>query len=536
MSTRANVTAKLPIIVRAFSPGSGQRPSVRPPASRASGVPFAPRVVGRYLLCDVFAAGGMATLHLGRLMGPQGFSRTVAIKQLHPQYAHDPKFVAMFLDEARLASRVHHPNVVSPLDVISHPPDLFMVMDYVHGESLSRLLKRRPGEPVPPRIAAAIIGQVLLGLHAAHDAAGESGEPLELVHRDVSPHNIMVTKDGVAKVVDFGIAKAKARSQQTERGMLKGKLGYMSPEQINFETVDRRADVFAVGVVLWEMLTGRRLFDGDTPDVVLQNLMELPIPAPSSIVPVPPDLDHVVLSALGRSTEERFSNARAMAQALDYATPGASMLELAAWVDERAGDELAARAELVLDVEALRFDDFTQSGNLPFGSTPPPPSQAPAPEPPIPSTPPPVALAAPPKSRLSKKLVVLSALALLLGLSVWAWASYRPSPAVGGAGPSVVALPPTEARPEPAVQAPPAPSIETEAKLPEPSPLAEVAPSPPAAAVVSRPAARQAEPKADAAPPPSASARAVVKPAGDPCAVPYTVDKRGVKRFKEACF
>src|SRR5262249_55201836 len=157
--------------------------------------------------------------------------------QLHPHFAHDPKFVAMFLDEARLASRVHHPNVVSPLDVISNPPDLLMVMDYVHGEALSRLLKRSAGVPVPPRIAAAIVGQVLLGLHAAHVATGESGEPLELVHRDVSPHNILVTKDGVARVVDFGIAKAKARSQQTERGMLKGKLGYMSPEQVNNEAV-----------------------------------------------------------------------------------------------------------------------------------------------------------------------------------------------------------------------------------------------------------------------------------------------------------
>lgn len=513
MSSRANVTAKMPIIVRAQPPASGQRPSVQPPPARPSAVPFAPRVVGRYLLCDVFAAGGMATLHLGRLMGPEGFSRTVAIKQLHPQYAHDPKFVAMFLDEARLASRVHHPNVVSPLDVISHPPDLFMVMDYVHGEPLSRLLKQQAGQPVPPRIAAAIIGQVLLGLHAAHEATGESGEPLELVHRDVTPHNIMVTKDGVAKVVDFGIAKAKARSAQTERGMLKGKLGYMSPEQINQEAVDRRADVFAVGVVLWEMLTGRRLFDGDTPADVLQKLMEQPIAAPSSIVAaLPPAMDDVVMAALARSNAERFSNARAMAQALDYATAPASMLELAGWVEERAGEELAARAELVLDVEALRFDDFTRSHA--FAPTPPPPLAVQVVDPVPQQSMEPSALSVPepalPKSRWKQGLV-LPALALLCGALFLVWTrGQRAEPPPSAGEPSLVALPAPPQAVELAVQTQlAAPAV---ASAPEPAPSAAT------------PAHKPAAPKVSA------------KPSPGPCDVPYTVDKKGVKRFKEACF
>lgn len=522
MSNRSNVTAKLPIVVRALKAGSGERPSVRPPA-RTSAVPFAPRVVGRYLLCDVFAAGGMATLHLGRLMGPEGFSRTVAIKQLHPQYAHDPKFVAMFLDEARLASRVHHPNVVSPLDVISHPPDLFMVMDYVHGEALSRLLKRQAGEPVPPRIAAAIVGQVLLGLHAAHEATGESGEPLELVHRDVTPHNIMVTKDGVAKVVDFGIAKAKARSAQTERGMLKGKLGYMSPEQINQEAVDRRVDVFAIGVVLWEMLTGQRLFDGDNPGDVLQKLMERPIPPPNRIVPsLPADLNEVVMSALARSTDERFSNARAMAQALDYATPTASMLELAAWVEARAGEELSARAELVLDVEALRFDDFTRGHGF-AAPTPAPVVAQPVEAAPHESVEPSslsVREPSPRKSRLKKGLI-LPAVALLFGAVFLVWSrAHVVTPEPSAAGPSLVALPSPPKAVELAVQ----------------TQIAAPALEPPAAVEVTEPLApRRPAPSKPSAPPPSARA-VVTKPAPGPCDVPYTVDKHGVKRFKEACF
>ncbi len=527
MPTRSNVTAKLPIVARVETSRSGERASVRPSSRPPSRLPAAPRLVGRYLLCDVFAAGGMATLHLGRLMGPEGFSRTVAIKQLHPQFAHDPKFVAMFLDEARLASRVHHPNVVSPLDVISHPPDLFMVMDYVHGEPLSRLLTRRGREPLPPRICAAIIGQVLLGLHAAHDATGERGEPLELVHRDVSPHNIMVTKDGVAKVVDFGIAKAKARSQQTERGMLKGKLGYMSPEQINMELVDRRADVFAVGVVLWEMLTGQRLFDGESPKDVLHKLMEYPIPPPSSIVPaLPADLDHVVLAALARNTSERFENARAMAQALDYATPAASMLELAAWVEARAGDELAARAELVLDVESLSFDDFTRSGREPLSPAIAAELVLPVGEPALQEGVEPSSLSVrEPPVRIArwKKGMLLPVIALLCGTLFMVWTRARqvePSPSASAA--TVIALP----TPPSTVQ------LATQARIAAPNAIALDAAE--QSEVPSAPARRIASAKP--APAPSASAAPRAKPVAGPCDVPYTVDKHGVKRFKEACF
>jgi eukaryotic-like serine/threonine-protein kinase len=212
----------------------------------ASGV----RLVERYLLCDQIGFGGMATIHLARLLGPEGFSRTVAVKQLHPQFAQDPQFVAMFLDEARLAVRIRHGNVVSPLDIVATGAELFIVMDYVNGESLAALLRDAPF-PLEPAIASAIVVHVLLGLHAAHEATSERGESLGIVHRDVSPQNILVGQDGVARVLDFGIAKAAARSQTTEEGKLKGKIGYMAPEQLRLEAVDRRADLFTTGIVLW---------------------------------------------------------------------------------------------------------------------------------------------------------------------------------------------------------------------------------------------------------------------------------------------
>jgi serine/threonine protein kinase len=216
-------------------------------------------IIGRYALSEEIAHGGMATVHIGRLRGSAGFARTVAIKRPHPQYARDPEFVAMFVDEARLAARIHHPNVVSTLDVVAREGELFLVMEYVQGESLSRLvhLARQRRERVPEPMVASIVAGVLHGLHAAHEARGEGGELLGLVHRDVSPQNVLVGTDGVARVLDFGVAKAAGRIHTTRNGELKGKLAYMSPEQLCGE-VTRMTDVYAAGVVLWEALAGAR--------------------------------------------------------------------------------------------------------------------------------------------------------------------------------------------------------------------------------------------------------------------------------------
>src|SRR6478736_1694730 len=177
------------------------------------------RVAGRYALYGEIAAGGMATVHIGRLLGPVGFARTVAIKRLHPHYAKDPEFVSMFLDEARLAARIRHPNVVPTLDVVALDGELFLVMEYVQGESFARLVReaRRARLDVPPEVISAIVVGALNGLHAAHEATSERGEPLNIVHRDVTPQNILVGSDGVARLLDFGVAKAAGSLHATTR-------------------------------------------------------------------------------------------------------------------------------------------------------------------------------------------------------------------------------------------------------------------------------------------------------------------------------
>ncbi|MCW5837256.1 MAG: serine/threonine protein kinase, partial [Labilithrix sp.] len=226
--------------------------------------------VGRYALGAPIARGGMATLHLGRLVGSAGFARTVAIKRLHRHLCADPSFLDAFADEARLAARIRHPNVVPTLDVVSTeasaaaPGELLLVMEYVDGESLSALA-RQAKAPLPPPIVVAIVSEMLHGLHSAHEARSEDGQPLGIVHRDVSPQNVLVGADGVARLVDFGIARATGvrRGSSTGEGDLKGKLAYMAPEQIRREPVTRKTDIFAAGIVLWELLTGRRLFSSD---------------------------------------------------------------------------------------------------------------------------------------------------------------------------------------------------------------------------------------------------------------------------------
>ena len=311
--------------------------------------PGARRSLGRYTLCGEIAAGGMATVYLGRVDGPAGFSRAFAIKRLHPQFARDPSFVAMFLDEARIASRIRHPNVVPIVDIVSADGELFLVMDYVHGEALSRLTRKGGQMPLP--LVSAVLAGVLDGLHAAHNATSEHGEPLHIVHRDVSPQNVLVGTDGVARIADFGVAKAARRLQATNTGRIKGKLPYMAPEQYSRDTVDHRVDIFAAGIVLWEALTGRRLFVADEPARVMNLVLSAPIAPPSQLNPsVPPELDAVVLRALDRDREGRFRTAREMAVALESACPPAPARELGEWVQERSRDVLDERAMLVQEI------------------------------------------------------------------------------------------------------------------------------------------------------------------------------------------
>jgi serine/threonine-protein kinase len=322
-----------------------------------------PRIVGRYALYDELAAGGMATVHLGRLLGPVGFSRTVAIKRLHPQFARDAEFVAMFLDEARLAARIHHPNVVQTLDVVAASGELFLVMDYVAGETLSRLWKltNHNGLRIRPRIATSILCSALHGLHAAHEATSDRGESLGIVHRDVSPQNILVGVDGVARVLDFGVAKAIGRAHTTRDGRLKGKLAYMAPEQLQGKAT-RRTDLFAASVVLWEALTGERLFAGEDEQEVVGNVLSKVIPPPSAYLgrdaetAITPEqlqlLDDVTLRGLARAPGQRFETAREMALALEHCLGIASPTEMGAWVESTAGQLLGERAQRVAEIES----------------------------------------------------------------------------------------------------------------------------------------------------------------------------------------
>jgi eukaryotic-like serine/threonine-protein kinase len=312
------------------------------------------RVIGRYQLFDEIASGGMATVHYGRMTGSAGFARTVAIKRLHPQFAKSPEFAAMLIDEARLAARIRHPNVVSTLDIVSEGGEMLLVMDYVQGVTLSHLMRELHGKPMPPAVAVGIVAGALYGLHAAHEATSETGEPLQVVHRDVSPQNILVGADGVARVADFGIAKAAGRLQTTEDGQVKGKSAYMAPEQIRGRPpVDRRADVYAASVVFWEVMSGQRLFTGDNTAAIMNAVLESRVPpAVPRRSELPLEVDALIAKGLSRDPAGRFATARDMAIALESVVRPASAREIGEWIESVAHATLVSRAQRVARIEA----------------------------------------------------------------------------------------------------------------------------------------------------------------------------------------
>jgi serine/threonine-protein kinase len=298
----------------------------------------------------------MAAVYLGRLVGPAGFSRVVAIKRLHEQYAQDPDFVSMFLDEARIAARIRHPNVVPTLDVVVEQGELFLVLEYVEGESLAALIRRsnERGERIPLPIVLAVFIHVLHGLDAAHEATDDAGRPLGIIHRDVSPQNVMVGTDGVARVLDFGVAKAFGRAHHTKSGATKGKIAYMAPEQIVMkDPLTRAADIYATSITLWEALVGRRYLESDSDAHMLHALLYDSVPAPRSAVPdLPPALDAIVLRGVERVPSARFATAREMAVALAGVDRMATPMEVADWVRATAADALGRRAAHVADIAA----------------------------------------------------------------------------------------------------------------------------------------------------------------------------------------
>ncbi|HEX7663741.1 MAG TPA: serine/threonine-protein kinase [Polyangiaceae bacterium] len=300
--------------------------------------------LGNYELLQELAAGGMATVYVARHIGAAGFERLVVIKRVHRHLLKDEEFTTMFLDEARMASKIHHPNVVPVTNVVEEAGELFLVMDYVDAVTLSKLRfvasRNEDANPhgtvkrLSPPVVTRILADTLSGLHAAHEATDMRGAHIELVHRDVSPQNILVGADGIARLIDFGIAKAAERATHTATGSLKGKYAYMSPEQATGRPIDRRTDVFAAGVVLYEALIGDRLFQADSQLEILKNITEAPIPPPSSRAPdVSPALDAVVLKALERDIDKRYATAADFLEALERAAPMASRRDVIAEIE-----------------------------------------------------------------------------------------------------------------------------------------------------------------------------------------------------------
>ena len=276
--------------------------------------------IGRHAVIRPLARGGMAELFLVRTTGLQGFQKIVALKRILPQFSGDPDFVQMFLDEARLAASLDHPNVAQVYDIGRDGSDYFFTMEYVHGEDLRRILRavRESDGRMPSSHAVAIASGVAAGLHHAHSRIGYDGVPLGLVHRDVSPTNVLLSYDGAVKVVDFGVAKAAASSHTTTEGTRKGKAAYMSPEQCRGEPVDARSDVFAIGILLYEMCTMRRAFAGDNEFAIMRKIVEGELVSPRDVVPdMLPELEAILLRAMAFDREERYPTARELQLDLD---------------------------------------------------------------------------------------------------------------------------------------------------------------------------------------------------------------------------
>ncbi len=310
-----------------------------------------PRTLGRYELLGTLGTGGMATVYLARTAGEAGFQRLFAIKVLHRHLENETGFLTMFLDEARIAARLHHPNVVPIVDLATESGLHYVAMEYIEGCSLSALLKKHPQDR-PPRVLVPIVIDALAGLDAAHSLTDDAGNPINLVHRDVSPQNILVGVDGAARITDFGVARAESRLGGTRPGQLKGKIAYMSPEQIRGQPITRRSDIFSAGAMLWSMLTGRRLFHGENDAATMYNIVNLEVPAASTIGLKPPTVfDPVIARALERDPEKRYATAAEMEEGLREAMAAAGLTssrrDITAFVTDTFKDILAARRNAI---------------------------------------------------------------------------------------------------------------------------------------------------------------------------------------------
>jgi serine/threonine-protein kinase len=458
--------------------------------------------VDRYELMGEIASGGMATVYLARLTGMGGFQRFVAMKRLHPHLASEKEFVEMFLDEARIAARIHHPNVVPILEVGASQVGYYLVMEYIEGDTLARLLARAAsvGKRLPVSIALRVAIDMLSGLHAAHELHDDQNLPVNLVHRDVSPQNVLVGQDGIARITDFGVARAASRLTATRVGQLKGKIAYMAPEQAaGSEELDRRADVFSAGIVIWEALAQKRLFKAENEAATLSRVITEPVPLLFQVAPqVSKEVSGVVMRSLDRDRDRRFPSCAAFADALEAAAAlkdkVASPRELAAYVNEVMGQEIAQQRENVRAWLSHSEPTGATPGELPPGTIPSSSVSAAAISLPgyletshsgVSGS-----LSSVQQPKRSRVPLVLGALLLFGLLGAGGFMFMRSARSVGAASgtppaePSVAQVPPSAAPAPESAAAAPTPSVS--------APAADLPPPTPASAVGATPAARPA--------------------------------------------
>ncbi|MCB9591113.1 MAG: serine/threonine protein kinase, partial [Sandaracinaceae bacterium] len=327
---------------------------------------------GGYELLARLGSGGMASLYLARRAGAAGFERLAAVKVVHPHLAEDERFTLMFVDEAKLSSRIQHPNVVRVEDFGEHEGTYYMAMEYVHGCSLAQLLGAlaKRSRRLQPPLAVHIAMGLAAGLHAAHDTTDAEKRPLELVHRDVSPQNALLSYSGHVKLIDFGIAKARFRARETKSVRIKGKLSYMAPEQVRMAPLDRRTDVYALGIVLWEMLTMRRYFQADN-ELALLDMIRAPEPrSPAAYVSLDPELEAVLLSALAADPADRPPSARELRRRLAKACPAALEVDAADLAELLASAMADQRAKLSEKLPAVVTGQLSEVLPAPPGQGP----------------------------------------------------------------------------------------------------------------------------------------------------------------------
>ena len=497
-------------------------------------------VIGRYLLHRQIARGGMATIHIARLVGDEGFTRIVAAKRLHPEFAEDRDFVSMFLDEARIASKVHHRNVVPVLDVVTTGEEVVLVQEYVHGVPLHWLLRtaHEAKTHVPINIAVSIGCQVLAGLQAAHDTTDEMGEALGVVHRDVSPQNVMVATDGTARLLDFGIAKATMAAHITREGMFKGKLAYSAPEQIR-GAATQQSDIYSLSVVLWELLVGHRLHNNaQSEGELIAEVMTGRLPTILEVLAPEKEwlganrwrhleaLDAILQKGLHIDVSKRWKTAAEMEAALASAVSPASTTGVAGWLKTLGREFLTGRDRVIALEEAswrrhsaAHPRRVSQAGITPNNTEP---GTLPA---------------APPALLVRHRGRILAGAAIGIFMVILAfiiWITRDPVVEVAAALPTLPVIqpppPPPAAAPIRNISAAAGSAVAPEKTVLRPPPINNVArnriPPRPIQHVVPREVAPAPKPVAVAPPPPAA-------PAPD-CSPPYFYD--GAKKvFKPAC-